>query len=226
MDLDNLEQEIRQYASKKEVSIIEATALDEEKVIDFIVNDYPEIIDLASQLDKKIIIISVAKFDEENLEIKEKEIGDRNKAEEFKREFKKYLGKNLYIGLYCINEGIVFNFHVRAEWHLEFVMKKGEVLKSEELDETSCKECGTEIFVFEEYCSECLKKKRKAGEEKTKEVAKELANNNEFSGLKNDAERKLFIEEKYPDLKDNEYVRIGQITPLAKAFLNSQKRKN
>jgi hypothetical protein len=78
----------------------------------------------------------------------------------------------------------------------------------------------------EKYCNKCKIKKEKEAEPKIKELAKRLSEDEEFVKCKNESERELYVEERYPDSFKDQFIRQGAVFQLARALISIKKRKN
>jgi hypothetical protein len=73
----------------------------------------------------------------------------------------------------------------------------------------------------EEYCNECI---REMEEKKFKDFARKLSKDEGFVKCKNDAERKIYIEENYPEMIEDQYIFMRQLLERTRTLINIKKR--
>lgn len=241
MALEEFEQEVRNYALSKGIKIIEGYLSNTPNKIITECENYKNFLDFIGETDKKLIFLNTSRFEEEFFEDSIEESEDINPFHELNEGYKKYLGKIFQIEIIWINEGFSIIFTKTEDWFDEFVDRENfikEQIENKKTDEEDrryaiCKECGDKFRDFrigfgyepEEYCNKCKIKKEKEAEPKIKDLAKRLSEDLDFIKCKNDIERALFVEEKYPVEFDDSFIKNSSVIQMARALISINKRK-
>ena len=225
-DLDLLKKEIENYVQEKNIQLLTGVSLNNKGSILFF-NDFKQLINIAIEKNIKNLFFDTNIFKEENFE-ELKEILEEEKITELKLKYSSYFNKISYIQLFFINEGFTFLFSKSSDWFEEYNEDSREETDDNQ-EEVKCKDCDNLVHSFsvergEEYCFVCLDKKKKEGEIKIKEMSKILMEDKEFNNCKNEMERKIYLEEKYPDLADNRFFNINILSDRTRALINMKKR--
>jgi hypothetical protein len=240
IELEELEKNIKAYAKSKGIQIFEGLLGDEQ--INQIIStneDYTVFLDYVSNSDNKLIILDIEGFSEDTSPVEglglSQIIKDANKLEELEKKYKKYTGSISRIRIAWFKEGFVLVFEKTTDWYDE-LMEEIEILELEEkgVEKTFiCKGCGKQFTRHisgqepdeeekEEYCYECI---RKVEEKKFKDFARKLSEDEDFVKCRNDAERKIYIEENYSEIIEEPYIFLRQLLERARALINIKKRK-
>jgi hypothetical protein len=240
IDLEELEKNIKAYAKSKGIQIFEGLLGDEQKNQIISTNeDYKVFLDYVSNSDNKLIILDIEGFSEDTSPVEglglSQIIKDANKLEELEKKYKKYTGRISRIRIAWFKEGFVLIFEKTTDWYDE-LMEEIEILELEEKGVEKafiCKGCGKQFTRHisgqeldeeekEEYCYECI---RKMEEKKFKDFARKLSEDDDFVKCRNDAERKIYIEENYSEIIEEPYIFLRQLLERARALINIKKRK-
>lgn len=215
--MEQLIKNIKEYASKINVKILDGHLPKKENSIFLIIDDFKEFLNLASKLNINQVILETihTEFNEDSR--------NREKLQRMKEKYNDKISGICVINLIWINQGFAYIFSHKADWY-------NELLEEEAEEETIiCIDCGREFiprgfrFFDKEYCLDCHDRNMQTYEKKREEYAKKIARDEGFAKCSNKNKRGLYIEKKFPELKDNKYISIGVVADLAKAILDMKK---
>ncbi len=235
-NLENLGNEIKDYAESKGIKVIEGFFIKETNQIISKKEDFKEFLDLVADSNPKYIILDIKEFNESFFE-SEKEIKENSdKINQIKEKYKIYVEKPFQIRIGWLKEGFSISFEETADWFVEFMAEQEEIETIEQDDKLSvCEECGEKFRDFklgfldssevEKVCPKCKSKKQKEAEEIIKEISEKLSEEDAFIKCKNSFEREFYLEKNYPDIIKNEFISISKLTQRAKALKDFKARK-
>jgi len=233
-NFENLENEIKSYAESKGIKIIEGFFIKEINQILSKKETFNEFLDLVADSNSKLIILDVKEFNESFFET-EKEVEENlNKLNQIKEKYNVYVGKPFQIKISWLKEGFSITFEETASWFEKFMDESEEIENEIKEDKFSiCKECGEKFRDFktdffdtdeERLCMKCQSKKQKEAEEILIKVSDKLAEDEEFAKCKNSAERDIYLEKNYPEIKQNEFISTYKLNQRAKAIRDLKRR--
>lgn len=227
MELEEIKKEIESYSAEKSIKLVEGVNINSIKGNFLYFEDFKILISFVVESKKSVLFFNYEKFGESFFE-DSKEKYDETMLNELKEQYIRYFDKINYLELFILCDGALCLFSKTSEW-FDNLQEELKTFEEESEESIKCKDCGNPILSFsaergEEYCVDCIEKKRKEGEEKIKDLAKVLAEDKDFNLCKNETERKIYLENKYPELDNDRFVNLFQLSERTRALISMQKR--